>query len=326
MAEELLGMLTGALVPVAAQWSRYDDETQRRLRNTKYDLRDLRDAFTDSQAWGGVVRSRLPIVMDWDTGLAIATAQQPVAQKIPTLPSLAQRPNLCQGAESFVSSMQWPPRPGMYDSRQNVTQVGELSTTALAVTYEEVRAAILGFVSCDGSTAAGRVQLYRAVNALTETVMALNLSRAEFAARWEKIFAPTSTTTDPHRDPAKSPTIGSINSRFNVASVMWLSTGNNNEINAQTDAGHRFRVTAGSGGLIAADIEICAITFSSSYRYKRPDGTIAPMVPQIHADGAYSPYVIGSSYTGYTLAARAPIPAGTSVDISVIVEPGCATV
>ena len=101
--------------------------------------------------------------------------------------------------------------------------------------------------------------------------------------------------------------------------------GNNNEINAQTDAGHRFRVTAGSGGSISQDTEICTVTFASSYRYKRADGTIAPMVPQIHADGAYSPYAIGS-YTGYTLAARAPIPAGTSVDISVIVEPGCATV
>ena len=119
--------------------------------------------------------------------------------------------------------------------------------------------------------------------------------------------------------------IAAINARNNVAGVVFLNTGPNNEINAQTDAGHRFRVTAGSGGLIAADIEICAITFSSSYRYKRADGTIAPMVPQIHADGAASPYAIGS-YTGYTLAVRTAIPPGTSVDISVIVEPGCATV
>lgn len=325
MSDEMLGMLTGALVPVAAQWSRYDDETQRRLRNTKYDLRDLRDAFTEAQGWGGVVRARLPIVMDWATGLAIATAQQPAAQQIPTLPSLQQRPNLCQGAESFVSSMQWPPRPGVYDARQNVTQVGELSTTALAVTYEEVRAAILGFVACNGSTAAGRVQLYRAVNALTETVMALNLTKAEFSARWAQLFGQPTATIDPHRDPAKSPMIGSINARNNVASVVWLGTGSNNEINAQTDAGHRLRITAGSGGPIANNTDICTVTFATPYRYRRPDGTTAAMVPQILAAGAHFPIALGS-YTGYILHTQDPVPAGTSVDISVIVEPGCATV
>jgi hypothetical protein len=106
---------------------------------------------------------------------------------------------------------------------------------------------------------------------------------------------------------------------------MWLSTGNNNEINAQTDAGHRFRVTAGSGGSIANNTDICTVTFATPYRYKRPDGTTAAMVPQVIAAGAHLPIVIGS-YTGYTLLSQEPIPAGTSVDISVIVEPGCATV
>jgi hypothetical protein len=130
--DEILGAMAGALVPVAVQWSRYDDQTQQRVRNTRYDLRDLRDAWQESLGWGGAVRSRLPIVMDWDTGLAMATSQQPTAQTIPTLPSGQLRPNLCNGAESFVSSMMWPPRAGMYDARQNVQQVGELSTTALA--------------------------------------------------------------------------------------------------------------------------------------------------------------------------------------------------
>ena len=325
MLDEMLGAMTGAIVPVAIQWSRYDDETQRRVRETKYDLRDLRDAFAESQGWGGMVRSRLPIVMDWDTGLAIATAQQPTAQQIPTLPSLQQRPNLCQGAESFISSMQWPPRPGVYDAKQNVKQVGELSTTALACTYEEVRAAILGFVSCNGSTAAGRVQLYRAINALNDTAQAQNMSKAEYAARWAQLFGVPTSTIDPHRDPSKSPTIGSINAGNNVASVVWVGTGSNNEINAQTDAGHRIRVTASGGGNIAPNTDICVITFATPYRYKRPDGSTAPMVPQIHTVGPFSPYALGS-YVGYALQTREAIPAGNSVDISVIVEPGCATV
>jgi hypothetical protein len=247
--DEILGAMAGALVPVAVQWSRYDDQTQQRVRNTRYDLRDLRDAWQESLGWGGAVRSRLPIVMDWDTGLAMATSQQPTAQTIPTLPSGQLRPNLCNGAESFVSSMMWPPRPGMYDARQNVQQVGELSTTALAVTYEEVRTAIHAFVSCNGSTPAGRVQLYRSINALTDTVMSLNLTKAEFAARWAQLFGVPVTTIDPHRDPSKSPTISSINAGNNVASVVFVSTGTNNEVNPQTDAGHRLRITAGAGNI-----------------------------------------------------------------------------
>lgn len=327
MLDEMLGAMTGAIVPVAIQWSRYDDETQRRVRETKYDLRDLRDAFAESQGWGGMVRSRLPIVMDWDTGLAIATAQQPTAQQIPTLPSLQQRPNLCQGAESFVSSMQWPPRPGVYDAKQNVKQVGELSTTALALTYEEVRAAILGFVSCNGSTAAGRVQLYRAINALNDAAQAQNLSKAEYAARWAQLFGVPTPTIDPHRDPSKSPTIGSINAGNNVASVVWVGTGSNNEINAQTDAGHRIRVTASVGGNIAANTDVCSLMFATPYRYKRPDGSTATLQPQVHLATASDKFAFALvGYTGYTIQLVSPIPAGASVDYSIIVDPGVATV
>jgi hypothetical protein len=103
------------------------------------------------------------------------------------------------------------------------------------MTYEEVRAVIHGFVSCNGSTSAGRVQLYRSINALTDTVMSLNLTKAEFAARWAQLFGVPVTTIDPHRDPSKSPTISSINAGNNVASVTFITTGTNNEANPQTD-------------------------------------------------------------------------------------------
>ena len=320
--EELLGAMAGALVPVAVQWSRYDDQTQRRVRETKYDLRDLRDAFAESQGWGGMVRSRLPIVMDWDTGLAIATAQQPTAQQIPTLPSLQQRPNLCQGAESFISSMQWPPRPGVYDAKQNVKQVGELSTTALACTYEEVRAAILGFVSCNGSTAAGRVQLYRAINALNDTAQAQNMSKAEYAARWAQLFGVPTSTIDPHRDPSKSPTISNVQ---NVTGVTFITTGSTNEINPQTDNAHRLQVQNGGIAAIGAHNVLCKITFSTPYNYRRPDGTIAALVPVIQPHGSRTDfYAVGTS-TGYDLYNGTAIPAGETSSVLVIVEPGVTT-
>jgi len=150
------------------------------------------------------------------------------------------------------------------------------------------------------------------------------MSKAEYAARWAQLFGVPTSTIDPHRDPSKSPTIGSINAGNNVASVVWVGTGSNNEINAQTDAGHRIRVTAGAAP-INPNTDICVITFATPYRYKRPDGSTAPMVPQIHTVGPFSPYSLGS-YVGYALQTREAIPAGNSVDISVIVEPGCATV
>lgn len=322
MLDEMLGAMTGAIVPVAIQWSRYDDETQRRVRETKYDLRDLRDTFAESQGWGGMVRSRLPIVMDWDTGLAIATAQQPTAQQIPTLPSLQQRPNLCQGAESFISSMQWPPRPGVYDAKQNVKQVGELSTTALALTYEEVRAAILGFVSCNGSTAAGRVQLYRAINALNDAAQAQNLSKAEYAARWAQLFGVPTPTIDPHRDPSKSPTISNVQ---NVTGVTFIPTGSTNEINPQTDNAHRLFVQNGGIAAVSAHSPICKIAFATPYNYRRPDGTIAAMVPVIQPHGSRSDfYAVGTS-TGYDLYNSTAIPAGETTSVLVIVEPGVTT-
>ena len=265
--------------------------------------------------------------MDWDTGLAMATSQQPTAQTIPTLPSGQLRPNLCNGAESFVSSMTWPPRPGMYDARQNVQQVGELSTTALAMTYEEVRTAIHAFVSCNGSTPAGRVQLYRSINALTDTVMSLNLTKAEFAARWAQLFGVPVTTIDPHRDPSKSPTISSINAGNNVASVVFVSTGSNNEVNPQTDAVHRLRITAGAGN-IAVGVDVATVTFATPYRYKRPDGTTASLQPHVQLTTASDKFGFASlvTFTSYTIQLLSSIGPGLTVDYSIIVDPGVTTV
>jgi len=322
--EEILGAMAGALVPVAVQWSRYDDQTQQRVRTTKYDLRDLKDAWQESQGWGSAVRGRLPIVMDWGTGLAMATAQTATPQAIPSLPPGQLRPNLCQGAEAFVSAMLYPPRAGVYDARHNVQQLGELSTTALAMTFEEVRAAIHGLILCNGSTAAQRVAIYRSVNALVETVAALGLTKAQFAEAWAKVFTPivTAATIDPHRDPSKSPTISNIQ---NVSGVTFISTGSNGEINPQTDNAHRLQVQNGGMAFVPPYSPICQISFATPYSYRRPDGTTAPMVPVIQPHGSRAQfYAVGTS-TGYDLYNSTNIGAGEIMTVLVIVEPGVNT-
>ena len=160
------------------------------------------------------------------------------------------------------------------------------------------------------------------INALIRTIAALNLS-AQFAEAWGKIFAGQITTVDPHRDPSKPPTIGGINGGNNVASVVFLPTGGNGENNPQTDAGHRMRITATGGGPIGAGLDVATITFATPYRYRRADGTIATMQPHVHCQ-ATSPkpvYAVVSS-NGYTLTLGDQVSASTSIDVSVIVEPG----
>ena len=325
--DNLLGSLTGAAVAGFAQWVRYDNRTQDRLANTTNLARDLRDTFLDQQSWGDAVRSRVPVVQDWQSGIAIASQTQSTPSAIPSVPSATPRPNLCQGAESAVSAFQYPPRPGVYDERWNVKQLGELSTTALAMTLEEVRATIHAFILCGGSTGAQRVQIYRAVNTLIETVAAQGMTRAQFADVWGKLFAVPGQTLDPHIDPTKPPTIASINTANNVQSVTFITTGTNNENNPQTDNAHRLRVLASSSAAILPNADICTVNFATLYRYRRADGSIATLQPNviIQAKGPYQ-FAVWISSVGYTVQCINSIGASSAVDITVTVEPGVITV
>lgn len=325
--DNLLGSLTGAAVAGFAQWVRYDNRTQDKLANTTNLARDLRDTFLDQQSWGDAVRSRVPVVQDWQSGIAIASQTQSTPSAIPSVPSATPRPNLCQGAESAVSAFQYPPRPGVYDERWNVKQLGELSTTALAMTIEEVRATIHAFILCGGSTGAQRVQIYRAVNTLIETVAAQGMTRAQFADVWGKLFAVPGQTLDPHIDPMKPPTISSVNTVANVQSLSFINTGTNNENNPQTDKAHRLRINTAPSGVVAASSDIGSVLFATPYRYRRTDGTIATMQPNVNvqATGTYR-FAVSVSYLGYTLTVLDSIPARTTVDIVVTVEPGVITV
>lgn len=324
--EDLLATLTGLAVPALAQFQRWDDENQRKIRTNRQDVRDLQTQITDLLTSGQAIRNRLPLVNDWAVGLGLATQQQPTAQPIPSVPAPITRPNLCNSAESFIGSMSWPPKGGIFDTRGNVSQVGELSTTALALTYEEVRAAIHALILCNGSTSSQRVEIYRGLNALIETLAGLTLTKPQFAEAWEQVFEPTNIL-DPHRDPSKSPTISNINLGANVASVVFVSTGTNNEVNPQTDAGHRVRITATGGGNIPANTDLATVTFATPYRYKRPDGITSTLQPQIHlaAKGALYAYAI-PSYNGYSIQLADIIPPNGSIDLSIIVDPGVPTV
>jgi hypothetical protein len=114
---------------------------------------------------------------------------------------------------------------------------------------------------------------------------------------------PTSTI-DPHRDPSKSPTISSINAGNNVASVVFVSTGSNNEINPQTDAGSPTADHCGRWQYRGRRWTLQRSLLRLSYRYKRPDGTTASLQPHVQLDdgirtSSASPRLV--TFTSYTI-------------------------
>jgi hypothetical protein len=112
-----------------------------------------------------------------------------------------------------------------------------------------------------------------------------------------------------------------------VQSVTFITTGTNNENNPQTDNAHRLRVLAASSAAILPNADICTVNFATPYRYRRADGSIATLQPNviIQAKGPYQ-FAVWISSVGYTVQCINRIGASSAVDITETVEPGVITV
>ena len=110
------GAITGAVIAAAANWARYDDDTQRRLRNVRQDAEHALEVVRDIQSRGEAIRSRLPTVNDAQVGIALANSTEPTPQAVPTGGAPA-RPDVSSTMETAVADMSWPPQPGQYDDR-----------------------------------------------------------------------------------------------------------------------------------------------------------------------------------------------------------------
>jgi hypothetical protein len=95
-------------------WDRQDQETQRKNRNTRDDLRDITDRFNSYIARGEQIRSRLPSVMSALLGLALANPTTASAVVLPTTTKLT-RPEI--GGDS-VADLSWPPKTGTFDEQR----------------------------------------------------------------------------------------------------------------------------------------------------------------------------------------------------------------
>jgi len=317
--DNMLGALTGAGLAALTQWSRLDDTTQSKLRNVRADVRDVRDAFVDTQSYGEIIRLRLAVVQDLLSGVARASSTSAAPSPLPLPQSSLGRPDLCSGIEAAISGFSYPPRQGTYDARGNIVSLGELTTVGTALTFEEVRAALHGFVMCGGSTGSQRVEIYRAMNALVETVAGLSLSKAEFASAWARVFGPTDATAaiDPHTSASLPPSVTALNG----VTITQLPL----NVQPRTDAAHRFQVQIGGGGL-GADQPFAQVTFGTPYRWD-VSGAPTAFVPIVHVTGSLvpiRPIVVTANL--YRVAAYASFGPGDTFEVYASVHPGVSTV
>ncbi len=251
--ETLEGVLSGAALAAAAGFAREGDETQRKLRIARDDASKALRELEDLNSRGDVVRSRMPAVMDFMAGLSIAHQPSPAPSLTPSLAGLT-RPDLAANMATAVADLKWPPKPGQYDERGNIITVGELTALASALTCEEVRAFVQGFVQSRQPTAAHKVQIFNAANALVSVLEELNLSRDQHVEVWKGLFTgapggPSGTVVgaDPHRLTSSPPVAQVVDP--GVASVVPLGQpelANYPYAHQNTDQASKWRVTFGA--------------------------------------------------------------------------------
>lgn len=318
----LNGTLTGVALAAAAHWARYDDGTQRSLRNVRADAEEALDRIRDLQSRGEALRSRLPVVMDAQVGIALASPQTTAAAVIPSTNPLT-RPDLTTQMESAISEMSWPPEPGQYDERGLVKQAGELTAMFLAMTYEEVRAFVQGLAQARPPSADCKMQTYYAANALVAQLCAQKLTWQQYKDAWARLFgggavAPTGTTAvESHSDPNRQPLpVGTL--ATNVSSVVPLSSLSMNGYpyaNRNTDAAMRFRINIGAGNVNAGQL-ITMIQFGSEYRYRDAQGVLTPTQPVVSVNSVMNRmYADNITSTSFNLYNMTTLPANSFVDV-----------
>ena len=213
----LSGALTGMLVAAAANWARYDDDTQRRLRNIRNDAEAALDEIRILQSRGDMIRLRIPIVQDFQVGLALASPALITPQVTPAVVPMI-RPNLTNLTPSAIADLQWPPVVGSYDPNGMTSQPGDMTVLSLALSYEEVRAFILGLTQSAPPQSTTKTQIYNAASGLVQALAYMGANKpltiAEYATIWLMLFQGTpagpggpGTPGDAHATTASAPMV-----------------------------------------------------------------------------------------------------------------------
>ena len=288
MKDQLSGALTGIAVAAAAHWARYDDDSQRRLRNVRLDAEEALDQIRQMQSHAELLRSRLPVVMDAQVGIALASPQPTAPSVVPSTVPLT-RPDLATQMEAAVTELSWPPEPGQYDERGLIKQTGELTSLFLALTYEEVRAFLQALPQSRAPSADGKVQIFSAANSLIAQLGTQKLTWQQYKDAWARVFGSTASATatattvpvpaapEPHTDASRPPVVsalgGGVASAVPLTSVAGCVPGYP-YANKNTDKAMRFRMT--TSNTVVAGTPLVTVTFGSEFR--EDGGPIQPVV------------------------------------------------
>lgn len=311
------GTLAGLLLASAATWARYDDDTQRRLRNVKDDTEEALDLIREYQSRGEVIRGRLPIVNDAQVGLALANPA-PIAPSVVPSVSKLSRPEMTSDAALNLS---WPPKVGQYDGKGNVGELGEMTSLFLALTFEEVRAFLLGLTQAKAPNADGKIQINLAAHELVEVVASLKLTEEQYRTAWLRLFTgvlPSQPGSgDAHRDASKPPTVASFDAGISLVQPLGKpDIGNHPYEHRNTDACMKFRITVPAGPGVASGVVAMKVNFGTEYR--TPDNK--PVQPTVLVND-YRFSTDGVTSTGFDLVTVTALSAG-SYDVFIATQ-GC---
>lgn len=316
------GAITGLVLAAAAQWSRQDDDTQNRIRSLRHDARDALAQIRELTSRGEVIRGRLPTVMDALTGLALANPLSPSANVLPTNVPMT-RPQLVQSEGdgpqlTAIEYLSWPPKPGVYDEQGLVRESGDLTTLFLALTYEEVRAALQGLVQDRQPSRSAKGQIFFATNSLVSVLCQLNLTWAQYVDVWRRLFSGSAASpTDSHVDAGKPPMIQGMNAGLQSVTPLGQPDLPLQYRHQNTDTAHKYRITVAGGGNIAAGTTLFSVVFATPYTKNG-----VPYAPTVVTGNTASLLTSVASPTGYTVSANVGLSAGAVVDAAFAVVAG----
>lgn len=299
---ELLGLLGGGLTAAAVHFSRNQDNTDRRIERADDRAREAQAQINQWMQSGTMARLLIAAVQDVLGGIAISNPSTQAPSNVPST-AVVTRPDISGSANATGNN--WPPVVGTYNEHQQVLSVGELTKLGLALTYEEVRTAILALVQSTPPNVGAKGQIFNVVNALIASVAARTATWDQYKAAWDLFFNGT-LPSDPHQDPTKIPQASGLGA--NVASVVPLAN--------STDQVARFRVTSDGTGISAGPNPIFVVTYATAY-------PLPPIVLTEQRPGMFWAVGTGNTGAGYSVILQSGgIPANTIIDLKVLSQPG----
>lgn len=260
--QELLGLLGGGLAAAAVHLNRSSDNLDRRI--DRVDNRS-RDALSQIDRWlnsGTVGRLLVAAVQDVIAGVAMSSPSPQAPAVVPST-AVVSRPDI-SGLQNATGN-QWPVAVGTYNEEQQILTVGELTKFALALTYEEVRTALMSLVQASPPSLGTKVQIFNAFNALIASVASRTATWEQYKTAWDTFFN-GALPSDPHQDPTKIPQASAL--LGTVSSVVPLAQ--------STDQVARFRLTAAGGGIAASANPLFTVTYATGYQAN--GAPVAPIV------------------------------------------------